>query len=489
MAEQSAEIQDSLEQARVAFQRLWGYPDFRPLQAEVIRSLLAAQDTVMVLPTGAGKSLCFQLPAVLQQGLTLVISPLIALMENQVAELQSRRLPAAAFHGQLSRVEQQRLLKGIEQQQFRLLYLSPESLFSQPIWQRLCLPQVRINGLVIDEAHCLIEWGETFRPSYRRLGTVRPALLRSKPVGTKLAIAAFTATADLPAQRVLQTVLHLRQPQIFRASPYRRNLDLRIQTVWTAAQRRHRLWQFINAQVGSGLIYARTRRDCEELCEWLQTQGYPSHSYHAGLSAVERRQIERQWLSGQQGCVVCTNAFGMGINKPDCRWICHFQAPANLIEYVQQIGRAGRDEQPAIALTLISEPSGWLEPSDRQHRQFMDQQWRSQYQAAQKLIPHLPRQGDIRTLSSIHPQVAIALALLHRDGQLFWQDPFHYQIRPAPLGQSLNPIQTGQTGQQQLMAYLHAQGCRWQFLLQAFGFTAESQTLRCQHCDNCRRSS
>jgi ATP-dependent DNA helicase RecQ len=480
MDAKNRETQDPLEAARAEFKRCWGYTDFRSPQAEVIRSLLAQRDALIVLPTGAGKSLCFQLPAILQQGLTLVISPLIALMENQVAELRQKQLPAAALHGQLSRFQRQRLLNAIEGQHLRLLYLSPETLLSRDVWERLCLPQVRINGLVLDEAHCLVQWGDTFRPSYRRLGAVRPALLRRKPAGTKMAIAAFTATADPETQRVIKTVLDLKQPQVFRYSPYRPNLDLQIQTVWSAAQRRWQVWRLIQAQPGTGLVYARTRRDCEQLATWLTEQGEATIAYHGGLSAAERRHLERQWLTGQQRFVVSTSAFGLGINKPDCRWVCHFQVPLSLTEYIQEIGRAGRDGQPAIALTLISEPTGWLEPSDRNQRRFFAQQVKSQQQSAQKLMPQLPQQADIRTLRQ--PEAAIALALLHQAGQLTWQDPFHYVIssggnRPAIADQSAQMVQ-----------YLKTAGCRWQFLLSAFGFAAESKNFRCRHCDNCRKS-
>lgn len=226
-------VQAQWYRARTAFQRLWGYADFRPPQGEVVASLLNRRDALVVLPTGAGKSVCFQLPALLQTGLTLVVSPLVALMENQVRELQERHLPAAQFHSERSAQQRQQTLKALERGQLRLLYLSPESLLSEAIWQRLCEPQLTVNGLVLDEAHCLVQWGETFRPAYRRLGAVRPALLKSKPAGSRMAIAAFTATADPQTQQTIQAVLGLERPDCFCFSPYRSNLQLLIQTAWT----------------------------------------------------------------------------------------------------------------------------------------------------------------------------------------------------------------------------------------------------------------
>ncbi|MEK0186446.1 MAG: ATP-dependent DNA helicase RecQ, partial [Oscillatoriales cyanobacterium] len=196
-----------LNQARAAFQKIWGYADFRPPQAEIVTSLLTGKDTLIIMPTGGGKSICFQLPALLQTGLTLVVSPLVALMENQVQELRDRHLPAALIHSQLPRHQQRQTMQSLQQNKLRLLYLSPETLLSKSVWEIISQPHIQINGLILDEAHCLVQWGETFRPAYRRLGTVRSALLQTKPEGSKIAIAAFTATANPAAQKIIKNVL------------------------------------------------------------------------------------------------------------------------------------------------------------------------------------------------------------------------------------------------------------------------------------------
>lgn len=472
----------SLDQARAEFQRLWGYADFRPSQAAIINSLLSQRDALIVLPTGAGKSICFQLPAILQTGLTLVISPLIALMENQVAELRQRHLPAASFHSQLSPRQRQQTLRMLEAQALRLLYLSPESLLSQAIWQRLCAPTLKLNGLILDEAHCLVQWGDTFRPTYRRLGAVRPALLKMRP-GASMAIAAFTATADPQTQQTLRTVLRLNQPAIFQQSPHRENLTLQVQTCWTPKGRRQQGLKLIQAHPGqSGLVYVRSRKTCESLAAWLQKQGHNTVAYHGGLPAPERRQVESNWLKGEIPFVVCTSAFGLGINKPNVRWILHFHPTLTLPEYVQEVGRGGRDGQPAIALSLISEPTGWLDPEDQQRRQFFTTQQRSQQAGAFQLAQTLPKQGDVDTVVSQHRQGAIALALLHTQGKLRWLDPFHYQLCGSGDQQpNLDPNQPVQ----QMQQYLRTRRCRWRFLLKAFGFTSAAN-WRCGHCDNCR---
>lgn len=476
-------------QVRATFRQIWGYEDFRPPQGEIIRSLLAKQDALIVMPTGGGKSVCFQLPALLQTGLTLVVSPLVALMENQVKELHQRSLSAALIHSELPRSERKKTLQAIAQQKLRLLYLSPETLFSKPIWELLIQPQIQINGLILDEAHCLVQWGDTFRPAYRRLGTIRPILLKYKPSGTKIAIAAFTATADPDAQKTIAMVLQLRKPETFLLSPYRDNLHLTVKIVWTPRGRKQKMLKFIRSKgKQSGLVYVRSRGESEELSVWFQSLGYNSAAYHAGLAASKRRAIETNWLSGKTQFVICTSAFGMGINKPNCRWIVHFQAPQLLSEYIQEVGRGGRDGKKAYALTLISEPTGLLNPEDKQRNKFFNQQLQKKYQKAQQLAAKIPAQGEVTQISKQFRGADISLALLHSAGQLEWLDPFHYSQQGNKISHSLTQLSyqqrrlNGQMGE-----YLRTKTCRWQFLLAAFGFTEEAQDLQCGHCDNCKK--
>ncbi|MBE9128153.1 MULTISPECIES: RecQ family ATP-dependent DNA helicase [unclassified Coleofasciculus] len=477
----------SWNDVRVAFQKIWGYDNFRPPQGEIVRSLLEKRDALIVLPTGGGKSICFQLPALLQTGLTLVISPLVALMENQVQELRERNLPAALLHSELPAQQRLKTLAALERQQLRLLYLSPETLLSAPVWERLCLPQIEINGLILDEAHCLVQWGDTFRPAYRRLGVVRPSLLKGKPKGTKIAIAAFTATADPSAQQTIRSVLQLQQPKVFLISPYRDNLNLKVQTVWTPRGRRQQMLKFIQAKSEQiGLVYVRSRRDSEELAQWFGQRGYVTAAYHAGLSAEERREIEGRWLSGKTQFVICTCAFGMGINKPDVRWVVHFQSPQLLSEYIQEVGRGGRDGKPSDALTLVSEPTGWLNPEDKQRRQFFADKVRSQYQDTQRLVKKLPVEGEVAAVAKQFQGGAVALALLHSAGQLEWQDPFRYRKHSSIDSRALTQLSAMQQEvQSQMTRYLTTRDCRWQFLLRAFGLTKEAVGFKCAHCDNC----
>ena len=472
---------------RTTFQQVWGYKDFRSPQGEIISSLLESKDALIVMPTGSGKSICFQLPALLQSGLTLVISPLVALMENQVQELRQRRLPAALLHSELPKWQRKQTLQAIERQQLRLLYVSPETLLSPPVWSRLSQPQLKINGLILDEAHCLVQWGETFRPAYRRLGKVRSALLKSKLSSSKIAIAAFTATADSNAQKTIRQVLQLKQPELFLISPYRNNLNLKIQMICTPRGRRQQMLKFIRGKgKEAGLVYVRSRRESEELAQWFRSLQYTTAAYHGGLSAEERREIEASWFEGKTQFIVSTSAFGMGINKSDCHWIIHFQAPQLLSEYIQEVGRGGRDGKSTDALTLISEPTGWLNPEDKKRSQFFANKLHQQYKKAQQIVKKIPPQGKIETITKQFSGGDIALSLLHSTGQLDWQDPFHYRKRPQASAASFSaPIKTQKYLDNQMNQYLKTRGCRWQFLLNAFGFRREAAGFKCGHCDNC----
>ena len=466
---------------RTALKAIWGYDDFRPPQKEIVNCLISQKDALIIMPTGGGKSICFQLPALLNTGLTLVISPLVALMENQVEELRQRQQKAGLLHSELPALQRQKTLQALEKKELRLLYLSPETLLSPIVWQKLCHPQLQINGLILDEAHCLVQWGDTFRPAYWRLGTVREALLKSKPPGTKISIAAFTATADPLAKNIISQVLKLDKPDIFKINPYRQNLNPIVRIAWTPRGRKQQLLKFIQKRPNQvGLIYVRTRKDSENLAKWLTEMGYHTASYHAGLSPTERRNIEANWLGGKILFVVCTCAFGMGINKSDVRWVVHFHAPYLLSEYVQEIGRAGRDGKPADVLTLVSEPTGFLDSEDKQRQKFFEQQLQLQQEKARKLIKKLPPQGEINSVIKEFPDSAVALSLLHSNGQLEWLDPFHYSISSQSVNSSKIQLQTGKMSE-----YLKIKQCRWRFLLNAFGFETPVN-WRCGHCDNCR---
>jgi len=480
-------VQTTPQEVLEAFERIWGYSTFRSPQGEIVQAILSGQDSLIVMPTGGGKSICFQLPALLQQGLTLVISPLVALMENQVAELREKRLAAGLLHSQLPKTDRLRTLQQLEQNYLRLLYLSPETLFTPKVWELLLRPQVQINALILDEAHCLVQWGDTFRPAYRRLGMVRPTLLRHKP-GSQIPIAAFTATANPQAQAVLRSVLNLNNPQEFLLNPYRPNLHLRVQTVWTPRGRRQRLYQFLQQHQGTaGLIYVRTRKDSETLAQDLQRLNYKTQPYHAGLSSAQRRTIETDWQNDRLQFVVCTNAFGMGINKPNVRWVTHFQAPLLLSEYVQEVGRAGRDGLDSMALALVSEPTGWLDNSDRQRWQYFLTQLQSQYETAQREIKKLPPTGDLRILSRKFPQAPLLLSLLHSAGQVEWEDPFLYRRLAGSVQR--NPVTDQRQAAQEMQRYLQTRQCRWGYILQAFGFVKGISNFSCGHCDRCRRDS
>lgn len=473
------------EQVLHTFQRHWGYDSFRPPQDAIIKALLDHRDLLVVLPTGGGKSICFQLPALLQSGLTLVVSPLLALMENQVQELREKGLPADTLHSQLPPYQRRRILQALDQRRLRLLYLSPETLLSPPVWERLCDPQLQINGLILDEAHCLVQWGETFRPAYRRLGAVRQALLACRPTGRTLPIAAFTATADPQAQGILREVLQLQSPQVVRINPHRPNLHLAVKPVFSQGQRQRAMGQFLRQHPHqAGLIYVRTRQDSETLAQTLQTQGHRTAPYHGGLAGQDRRRIEAAWMADDLQFVVCTSAFGMGVNKPNTRWVLHYQVPCTITEYVQEVGRAGRDGQPAMALSLVSECTGWLDSQDRQRAKFFETQTRTLQQKAQRLVGRIPAQGDVREISQAFPHGAISLSWLHSTGQLVWLDPFRYQLQP----QSARPSALQTNASQSMHRFLHSRQCRWQALLEAFGFRTEAQRLpRCGHCDNCLR--
>lgn len=325
----------------------WGHDQFRPLQAEIVQSVLDGHDTLALLPTGGGKSVCFQVPALVKGGLCLVVSPLIALMKDQVLNLTKRGIPATAIFTGMGSGEIDAVLEACAAGKYRFLYVSPERLQTKVLQARI--PRLGISLLAIDEAHCISQWGHDFRPEYLKIAEIR-SLLPGIPV------IALTATATAVVVDEIMEKLAMKKGIVFRKSFLRSNLAYQV------AYEEDKFGAMLAAlrqNPGTAVVYAGTRRKTELAAEWLRRQGISALHYHAGLEAKERDARQRDWIAGKVRVIVCTNAFGMGIDKPDVRLVVHL-APSDCIEaYFQEAGRAGRDEKPAKCLLLYH-------PSDRQ---------------------------------------------------------------------------------------------------------------------------
>jgi len=327
------------ELARKVLRETFGFPDFRAPQAEVVEHLLAGGDALVLLPTGGGKSLCYQIPAIVRPGTGLVISPLIALMDDQVAALRQNGVRAAAWHSGLTGSEAWKLEQEFEAGRLDIVYASPERVFSekfQSLARRLALSVV-----AIDEAHCVSQWGHDFRPEYLQLGqlsTLFPGVPRI----------ALTATADIPTRKEILEKLGLQHGRLFLGSFARPNLRLRI---GPKAEPRKQLLEFLRREHPgeSGIVYRQSRKEVEETAAWLSRQGIRAEAYHAGFSTGERSRVQTAFQREEGVVVVATIAFGMGIDKPDVRFVAHLDLPRSVEAYVQETGRAGRDGLPADA--------------------------------------------------------------------------------------------------------------------------------------------
>ena len=325
----------------------FGFSTFRPGQEDVIRAVLAGRDAMAVMPTGQGKSLCYQLPATLLPGLTLVISPLIALMQDQVAAMRQRKVAAAAFHSGLTGVEKSRVMQELQHRQLQLLYLAPERMQHEGFLRLLRFLWVSL--LVVDEAHCISQWGHDFRPDYLKIGRLRREL-------TNPPCLALTATATTRVQTDLCQRLSLRDPFRLVAGLRRANLSLSVQRCQSRQEKLERLERMVSdTQKGTILIYCATRRAAEEVAAWLGQSHSSVGYYHAGLLDEERRRVHDEFRKGTLRVLAATNAFGMGIDKSDVRLVVHFDIPGSLEAYYQEVGRAGRDGGPAACVLLFHE--------------------------------------------------------------------------------------------------------------------------------------
>jgi ATP-dependent DNA helicase RecQ len=321
----------------------FGYDDFRPLQREIIETSLTGRDVVALLPTGGGKSLCFQLPALLRDGLTVVVSPLIALMKDQVDQLEAAGVAATYLNSSLKADEARSRLRGLHAGKFRLLYAAPERLMLDNWRENLRAWNVR--AIAIDEAHCISEWGHDFRPEYRQLANLRDVL-------PEVPVAALTATATGRVREDIIRHLRLIDPAVFVASFNRPNLFYRVSPKDRAV---HQITDFVAKRPhDSGIVYCATRASADRLAESLTARGFPALPYHAGLTAAERGNNQELFLRDEARIICATIAFGMGINKPNIRWVIHHDLPKNIEGYYQETGRAGRDGLPSDCLLLFN---------------------------------------------------------------------------------------------------------------------------------------
>ncbi len=321
----------------------WGYDAFRPLQEDIINSVLQRKDTLALLPTGGGKSICYQIPGLVKEGLCLVISPLIALMKDQVEALKKKGIPATAIFSGMNSYEIDLSLNQSVYAKVKFLYVSPERLKSPAFLEHF--KQMKIGLIAVDEAHCISQWGYDFRPPYLEIAKIRT-------YHPDVPVVALTATATTEVIEDICGKLSFKKDfQIFRKSFYRSNL---IYIVYKEEDKKSRLLRIIKALPGTGLVYVRNRKQTQEIAEFLQKNGISSDFYHAGLSPKERDYKQNLWMSGKKRVIAATNAFGMGIDKPDVRFVAHLDIPDSPEAYFQEAGRGGRDEKTAYAILLYT---------------------------------------------------------------------------------------------------------------------------------------
>ena len=322
--------------------KYWGYTQFRPPQDKIINSILAGKDTLALLPTGGGKSICFQVPALMKEGLTLVVSPLIALMKDQVQNLKRRDVSAAAIYSGMNLSEIELVFNHCYHGKTKLLYLSPERLKTASFKERLS--DLTVSLLAIDEAHCISQWGYDFRPPYLEIANIRE-LLGEVPV------LALTASATERVKKDIVEKLGMKNPAVFQKSFLRSNLSY---VCMEEENKREKMLKILNSVKGTAIVYSRNRKGTEEIAGFLQSKKISAGFYHAGLNSAQRNQAQENWVNGKTRVIAATNAFGMGIDKPDVRVVIHLDLPDSLEAYYQEAGRAGRDEKHSYAVVLYN---------------------------------------------------------------------------------------------------------------------------------------
>lgn len=333
--------EENRRKSLAVLEHYWGYKQFRPLQEDIVLSVLDGRDTLALLPTGGGKSICFQVPAMVLGGLCIVVSPLIALMKDQVEHLRARGIKAAAIYSGMRQSEIETAIDNVlYDPEYRFLYVSPERLQTDRF--KVNFSNMPVKLIAVDESHCISQWGYDFRPPYLEIARIRSFF-------PEVPVLALTATATPEVVIDIQKRLEFKEENVFRKSFKRDNL---IYYVVNEEDKNSRMLRIMNRYPGTGIVYVRNRKRTEQVAEYLRNHGITADHYHAGMDNKERDIRQKKWMDGKTRVMVATNAFGMGIDKPDVRFVVHIDLPDTLEAYFQEAGRGGRDEKPAVAILL-----------------------------------------------------------------------------------------------------------------------------------------